>query len=137
LFEKNPIIRWRKYNNNYFLEADQCTECNKIYYPKGYLCNCNNKNFKKITLSGKGALLSFTEITTPPSAFQKSTPYCIGIIELEEGVKITGQIADTKLKDLNVGMPVQACFRKLYECDQDGTINYGIKFIPRLFVATK
>lgn len=57
-------------------------------------------------------------------------PYCIGIVELKEGVKITTQIVDIKFEDLKIGMTVYATFRKLYNCGQEGIINYGIKFRP-------
>lgn len=130
MFENNPISKWRKYNNNYFLQADQCINCKKIHFPKGYFCKCQSKSFKKIALSGKGKLLTFTQVTSAPSAFINYSPYCIGIIKLDEGIKITAQVADTNLDELKTGTKVQATLRKLYECGKNGIINYGIKFIP-------
>lgn len=124
----SPIAQWRNYKYNHTFQASKCLKCNRIYYPKKHLCKCNSKKFKLIQLSGKGKLLTFTEITNPPEAFINMAPYCIGIIELEEKVKIVAQITDAKINDLKINMPVQAVFRKMYEAGQKGIIHYGIKF---------
>jgi len=58
------------------------------------------------------------------------TPYCIAIIKLKEGPKIISQIADAQLKELKIGMPVQAVFRNYYCTGKKEIINYGLKFIP-------
>ncbi len=130
MFSNSPIPRWRKQNNNYFLEASKCNKCNKIHFPSCYICICSSKKFCPITLSGKGKLLTFTKVTTPPKAFSNMAPYCIGLVELEEGIKVTTQIVDIKFEDIKISMPVYATFRKLYNCGKTGIINYGIKFRP-------
>lgn len=130
MFEKSPILRWRKQNEKYLLEGNQCLSCKKVYYPKAYLCKCESQNFEPKIFSGKGKLLTFTQILTSPIIFEKMVPYCIGIIQLEEGPKIISQIADSDIKSLKIGMPVQACFRKFYTSGEKETINYGLKFIP-------
>ena len=59
-------------------------------------------------------------------------PYCVGIIELKEGAKITAQIVDCKYEDLKIGTEVEAVFRKFYKSGEKGIIHYGTKFIPKL-----
>jgi uncharacterized protein len=130
MFETSPILRWRNYLEKYQLQGNQCMKCNKIYYPKKYLCTCGSKQFKPINLSGKGKLLTFTQITMPPTAFKKFAPYCIGIVQLEQGPKLLAQITDSSIDELKIGMNVIAAFRKYYVSDNKNTINYGIKFIP-------
>ena len=93
------------------------------------MCKCGSQKFEPINLSGKGTLLTFTQITTPPKAFKEYAPYCIGIIQLSEGPKILSQITDVELKDLKIGMNVQTCFRKIYTAGEKDTINYGLKFV--------
>ena len=58
-------------------------------------------------------------------------PFCVGIIDLEEGARVTGQIADTKYEDLKVGMEVEAVLRKFYKSGTKGVIHYGTKFVPK------
>ncbi len=131
----SPISQWRNHKNRYSLYGDQCTTCQKTYYPKGYYCQCGSLIFTPLPLSGHGKLLSFTEITTAPKPFEQLTPYCIGIIELEEGVKLTAQITDCTLQQLYIGIPVEASFRKMFQNGTTGIIHYGIKFKPKTTIS--
>jgi uncharacterized OB-fold protein len=56
-------------------------------------------------------------------------PYCIGLVKLDEGSQVLGQIADVEIGDLKIGMKMQAQLRKLYVVGDEGTITYGIKFV--------
>jgi uncharacterized protein len=129
MFEQSPILRWRKYNEKYLLQGNKCLKCNNVFYPQKYLCSCGSQDFAPYKFSGKGTLLTFTQINTPCQTFSQQAPYCIGIIELEEGPKITAQITDTKINDLKIGSKVEAVFRKIYQSSDQGIINYGFKFI--------
>ncbi len=129
MFEQSPILRWRKYNEKYLLGGNRCLKCSKVFYPQKYLCHCGSQDFEPFKFSGNGTLLTFTQITIPTQMFSKQPPYCIGIIQLEEGPKITAQLADVDLKDLKIGLKVKAVFRKIYQAGNQGIINYGLKFI--------
>jgi len=85
---------------------------------------------EKIKLSGKGMLYSYTIIHTPPSKFEGQAPYAVGIVELEEGPRITSQIVDCELNKIKIGMKVEAVFRKIQEDGDTGAIYYGFKFKP-------
>jgi len=125
----SSLSHWRNYANNYRLCAKKCVACDKIYFPKKRLCLCGGQEFENVQLSGRGKLLTFTQVINPTREFVGTTPYCLGIIELDEGIKVLGQLADTELQDLSIGMPVQAVFRKMYEDGEAGVINYGFKFL--------
>jgi len=56
------------------------------------------------------------------------TPYCVAIIELEEGPKITGQIADANMDEIKIGDEVETVFRKFLASGESGVIHYGLKF---------
>jgi uncharacterized OB-fold protein len=45
-----------------------------------------------VTLSGRGSLLSFTTIRIPPVRFKGQEPYDIGVIDLDEGLRITARL---------------------------------------------
>jgi uncharacterized OB-fold protein len=57
-------------------------------------------------------------------------PYAVGIVELEDGVKLTGQLVDCEFDQLKIGLPVRIEFRKLYQEGEGGIICYGYKFVP-------
>jgi hypothetical protein len=134
----SPISMWRNQKQLYELYGQQCVACKKIFYPKKYVCSCGTNSFgtnsfgtnsfEKIKLSGRGKLLTFTQVYKSPENFKFMTPYILGIIELEEGVKIISQITGTGMQDLYPGMPVRAVFRKLFADGDKGVISYGLKF---------
>ncbi|MDO8628003.1 MAG: Zn-ribbon domain-containing OB-fold protein [Candidatus Diapherotrites archaeon] len=130
MYRSSPIIRWRRYNDRYKLEGNQCSKCQKLFYPKNYLCECGSQEFKSFQFLGKGELLTFTEIKSGGEVFATKVPYCLGIIQLSEGPKITSMLADCDLKDLKIGMKMIASFRKFYSSGEKGAIHYGTKFVP-------
>jgi len=140
-----PIAGWRNYKEMYALYGSQCTACKKLYYPKKYLCSCGapaggGQSFTSYKFSGKGTIVTFTQIMHTTESFAQAVPYCIGIIRLEEKVRLNevrlnevrllAQITDASLADLRIGMPVQAVFRKISEEGDAGIITYGTMFAP-------
>jgi len=57
-------------------------------------------------------------------------PYIVGIVELDEGPKVTAQIVDAREEELKIGMPVKMVFRRLRVDGDEGLIHYGFKFTP-------
>jgi len=128
MHRETPITRWRRYEERYALVGNTCNKCNKVYFPKKELCECGNKEFNDTKLSGKGKILTFTEISAAPEEFSNYTPYLAAIIELAEGPKITAQIVDCKIDDVKIGDNVTSTFRKLNKVNDSGIIHYGLKF---------
>jgi uncharacterized OB-fold protein len=71
-----------------------------------------------VEMKGKGKLAAFTAIYVgPPSmvaeGFNRKNPYCVGVVEFEEGVRIDARIEglDTKNPEtIKVGMPLTVKF---------------------------
>ena len=131
MFRDSPIIRWRNYNDRYKLNGYKCTKCNTTFFEKKGMCTCGNLDFAEMEFSGKGKLVSFTQVHSGPEMFESQSPYCVAIIDLEEGARITSQVVDCKYEDLKVGLEVEAVFRKFYKSGEEGIIHYGTKFIPK------
>ncbi len=89
---------WRKMPQWYRLEGVACESCGETFFPIRSICpNCRRGGeLKPFTFSGKGKIYSYTTIYAPPEGFELEKPYALGIIDLEEGPKITGQIVDCK-----------------------------------------
>jgi hypothetical protein len=83
-----------------------------------------------MAFTGTGKVFTYTVIRVAPEGFKAFTPYLIGIIQLDEGPKVTSQIVDCPLDAVYIGMPVETCFRKIREQGQHGIICYGFKFRP-------
>ena len=124
---------WRETPERYRLEASKCKKCGSIQFPSRLICpDCGAKEFESIKLSGKGELATYTVIRVAPMGFTDLAPYAVGIVKLDEGIQIMGQISDCDPEELKIGDRVSTQFRRINEEGTTGMIMYGYKFVPDL-----
>ena len=124
---------WREIPHKYRLLGSKCRSCGAVYHPRRPTCpRCGSRDMEEIVLSGRGRLLAYTVIRRPPSDLEEFRPYIVGLIELEEGVKVLGQIVDCGPEDLRPGLEVEATLRRIRAHGSSGVIEYGYKFRPAL-----
>ncbi len=80
------------------------------------------KNFQDdmelVELTGRGTLLAFTIVYIGTSAmvsagYNRQNPYCVGVVQLAEGAKISAQILGVDVlhpEQIQIGMPLKATF---------------------------
>jgi len=127
---------WRTIPQRYRLVGQTCKACGAVSFPpKGVCKHCNaSSDFVEAPLSGRGKVHTFTLIGAggaPPEFAEQekaSGSYPVAIVELDEGPKVIGQMADVSPKDVRVGMRVFAELRRIYS--EEGVIRYGFKFVP-------
>ena len=78
---------------------------------------------------GTGTVVTPTVVHQAQTGYEMFGPYCMAIIELDEGPKITSQIVDCEPNNVKSGMKVKSVFRKLGEDSESGILHYGTKFI--------
>jgi hypothetical protein len=83
-----------------------------------------------VALAMEGQIETFTIIRVAPSGFADQAPYAVAIIRLDDGVKVTAQIADCDQANLAIGDRVRLEFRKIQQDGESGIICYGYKFVP-------
>ena len=75
--------------------AYKCKKCGQLHYPYRMVCKKCGKNdvfeFDTVPLPRKGKLLTFTTVYNLPPDFNVAK-LGLGIVELENGMRITGQI---------------------------------------------
>ena len=126
-----PARSWRTYPQNYRLEAARCTKCGKVFFPPRLICNkCHGRQFEHFNMKGTGKVVTHTVIRTPADEFSGLAPFAVGIIELDDGARVTTQIADAALDEIKIGMPVKLEFRRHYSEGEAGMIHYGHKAVP-------
>lgn len=76
-------------------------------------------------LSDVGTLKSFTIVRVGSDVFSKDCPFAVGIVELQDGVAITTQIAD--VEQLEIGQKVRLVLRKIRQDGKAGILCYGYK----------
>jgi len=125
------ISNWRRKLERYRLLAVKCRRCKAIYYPIRSKClKCGSEDLEYIELPKRGILESYTVIYTAPSRFTRYTPYIVGLIKLDNGVKILAQLTDVNIDEIHIGMHVEATLRRLYDYGDEDQIVYGVKFRP-------
>ena len=77
-----------------------------------------------------GTIYTFSIVRQAPDDFKRQMPYVIAQVELDEGTRLTTQIVNVNPEDVEIGMRVRACFRKIKEFGHGGIIVYGYKFEP-------
>lgn len=122
-----PLV-WRKFQERYRLVGSKCKKCGKVYFPQRVFCNaCKSEDLEEYKFKEEGKIIAFTKIHVAPSGFEHRVPYYIGIIELEKGVRITGEVIGEEEK-IKIGAKVKAVFRKIFEDGKNGIIHYGLKW---------
>ena len=126
-----PSRYWREIPQRYRLEAAKCVRCGKVSFPPRSKCpKCGNSEFEQTVLPDHGVVRTFTVIHVAPPQFEDQTPYAVGIVELDGGVRITAQIVDCPLEDVKIGQKVRIEFRRIQEDGHSGVICYGYKCVP-------
>jgi len=104
-----------RYLQNKKFMGTRCNACQKVYLPPRPICiKCFSDDMSWIELSGRGTLQAFTSITVGPSfmieaGFDRKNPYCVGIVALEEGPQVSGQILGVNSQEpetIKIGTPL-------------------------------
>jgi uncharacterized OB-fold protein len=95
------------------LVLQRCTACGvHQFYPRA-LCTACAGETEWVDASGRGTLYTFTVIRQNRSpAFAALSPYAVGIVELDEGVRMMSNIVDCDVEQLEVGMALEVVLLK-------------------------
>jgi len=80
-------------------------------------------------MGGKGKLVAFTTVHIAPTAmiragYGRDNPYCVGIVQLEEGPSISAQILGvdpTQPQEIPIGIELQVAFVERGAGEEEGT----------------
>ncbi len=101
------------------LMASRCKKCQALYLPPHPICTkCHGSDMEWVEMKGNGKLAAFTAIAvgttcTIEEGHDRNNPYVAGIVELDEGPKISGRISGLdarKPETIKVGTPLTAEF---------------------------
>ena len=73
----------------------KCNSCGVITVPPKMVCRkCTSPDMDIVELSGQGKIQTFTTVYVAPEGRQDEVPYMIGLVELDEGPWIMGNLID-------------------------------------------
>lgn len=93
-------------------QTTRCQDCGHITFPPKPVCpECWTDNLEWVELSGRGTLVSFTEVSAAPAMFAHEAPYTLCIVDLEEGVRCVSRVL-AAWEDLVPDLPVKVQMRE-------------------------
>ena len=107
------------------LVLQRCPRHGFFHYPRSRCPYCLGDDWTWETASGRGELHAFTiDRVGHDPALADRIPFAIGVVELEEGPRMTANIVGCELDELRVGLPLKA----VYEDVDETTL---VRFAPR------
>ena len=92
------------------LLIQRCKSCGDLHHPPGPVCpKCHSFDWDTVQASGKGTVYSFVVMHYPEvPPFEHPNP--IGLVELQEGVRVIAQLVGVKPGEVQIGQKVQVEF---------------------------
>ena len=114
---------YQRYLTEGKLVGSKCKKCGHISVPPTPICSeCHGRDMEIIELKGKGKLAAYTVVGVGAplmveEGFDREHQYCSGVVELEEGPRVTARILGvdvTKPEQIKIGTPVAVDYVKAH-----------------------
>jgi len=116
---------WRAYPQAYRLEAALCTKRRRTFSPPRLVYNTSGyREFETFAMTRTETVVTYTVIRTPGDQYQGEAPSAVGIIQMEDGPRLTTQIVDVGLDEITIGMTVKLESRRFYAEGHDGIVDF-------------
>ncbi|MFL6002612.1 MAG: bifunctional MaoC family dehydratase N-terminal/OB-fold nucleic acid binding domain-containing protein [Nocardioides sp.] len=101
------------------LRIQTCNVCGALRHPPGPACPaCGALDRGYVVASGRGTVFSYVVHRHPPVP-GRELPILLVLVDLEEGVRMLGELLDTDPEKVEIGMPVVVDFQRI---DDDLTL---------------
>jgi uncharacterized OB-fold protein len=93
------------------LLIQRCTSCGRPQFYPRFFCTACAGDVEWMAASGRGTVYSFSVVRqngTPP--FDALVPYVLALIDLEEGVRMMGNVTEIPVDEVGIGLAVQVHF---------------------------
>jgi uncharacterized protein len=92
------------------LRIQRCGGCGRLRHPPRPMCpHCSSLERDYVVASGRGEVYSFVVHHHPPVPGREH-PFVVGLVELEEGTRVVGNVIDVDPAEVHVGLPVEVVF---------------------------
>jgi uncharacterized protein len=92
------------------LRIQQCRACRALRHPPGPMCpTCGSGEPGYLVAAGTGTVFSYIVHHHPPVP-GKRLPLVIALVELDEGVRVLGEMPGVQPEEVSVGLPVRIEF---------------------------
>jgi uncharacterized protein len=95
------------------LRVQRCGACRALRHPPGPMCpRCGATDPSYVVASGRGEIYSYVVHHHPPVP-GRDLPFVVALVELEEGVRVLGELQGVEPERVRIGMPVEVAFDRI------------------------
>jgi uncharacterized OB-fold protein len=94
------------------LVYQQCASCGaRIFYPRTVCPACTSTDLRVERSAGRGVIYSFTTMyRAGHPGFADDVPYTVVLVDLDEGVRVIGDLVGSEPEEVRIGLPVEVIF---------------------------
>lgn len=136
--ERVPVVEglFAETANGPRLLGSRCRSCGTPYFPRSLLCHnpqCNESRTEDVEFGPRGRLWScaIQNYPPPPPARYEEPyrPYAVGVVDLDEGLRVVARMAVDRPESLQPGSKVELCIEPLCR-EEDGRTIVTWQFKP-------
>jgi uncharacterized OB-fold protein len=95
------------------LRIQHCPACGRLRHPPGPMCPaCGAEKQDWIVARGRGTVFSYV-VHHHPKVPGKQPPFVVALVELDEGVRLLGELIDVDPAAVEIGMPVEVALTRI------------------------
>jgi uncharacterized protein len=95
------------------LRVQRCGACQVLRHPPGPMCpRCGALEPEYVVASGRGRVYSYV-VHHHPAVTGKQLPFVVALVELQEGVRMLGELLDVQPDQVRIDMPVEVAFERV------------------------
>jgi uncharacterized OB-fold protein/acyl dehydratase len=92
------------------LRVQHCPTCDRLRHPPGPMCpSCGAEKQDWVVASGRGTVFSYV-VHHHPNVPGHTPPFAVALVELDEGVRMLGELLDVGPAAVSIGLPVEVAF---------------------------
>jgi uncharacterized OB-fold protein len=95
------------------LRIQKCNACDALRFPPGPTCvECGKFDRGHVVSAGTGTVFSYVVHRYPPVP-GKELPIVIALVDLDEGVRMVGEVVDVADDEIEIGMRLRVDYRRI------------------------
>lgn len=99
------------------LEIQKCARCATFnFFPRPWCLECGSRDLHWTATKATGTVYSYTvsrSVAMNYPGWQQELPLILGLIDLDEGVRLYAQVTDCAPEDMQIGRRVQIHFESI------------------------
>ncbi|MDG5758569.1 Zn-ribbon domain-containing OB-fold protein [Natronococcus sp. A-GB1] len=110
-----------------------CADCGQVLLPPRPACyGCGSRAVDVEPRSREGQVFSYTEVHTPPPAFEADAPYTVAVVELADGGRLLGRVA-ADYADVAIGASVELTVHEPTAAEREVALDYETDWPVHIF----